>query len=371
MRPTPRRLLTGVTVAIAITVVATTMISATARRTGNAVRVMDEFSTTIDLSGEWQVGEGASNQAVEGTGAADMSRPMAVLGLFGRLVRPFGATRLQRVAEYNAGSRMSTLTRPLRAGSRTSIAGASAAAGRREVTLPLVCQFSISASELYNFTFEATILNSNNNQLAFNTDWLQHTSGYESTVGTTLTDPEEGIYTCKVKWWAYDYYLGEDTATWNVQYDVPTGETTFSVGWYSLMPTMHEFRGQPTKEDVSFKGRKVRETDPGGGVDGCWAKLQNGNILKLDKITNPPTYSWLVGDYDLYGPDRVGYGSSQVQAYRQGGAVPCETSFPQQMEINVGPNAWQPYKTNTLKAGITATTVWAERDGIKIEHPWQ
>jgi hypothetical protein len=52
-----------------------------------------------------------------------------------------------------------------------------------------------------------------------------------------------------------------------------------------------------------------------------------------------------------------------VDYYRAEGRAPCQSETDRIMKINRPGTSWASYKTNRLKMGFTATTVWSYRDG--------
>jgi hypothetical protein len=151
-------------------------------------------------------------------------------------------------------------------------------------------------------------------------------------------------------------------------YPVPTGETTSSNGWgdgpddtihrwlQTLLPSL----------GGNFAGRTVTERDPGGGgPDTCW--FPQSNYLKAEAITGG---SWSVDANNTWGPDYVGWHYDAVVYYRNQGRAPCETSFPQAMQIDRPGGPSIIYVTNVLRAGITSISVWSERAGQYAERIW-
>ncbi len=159
---------------------------------------------------------------------------------------------------------------------------------------------------------------------------------------------------------------GEATAYYVVE-PIPTGEETVPMGWY-LGETKYQFDMQLTGSG-SFTGRRVKEEDGGGGSDSCW---QVGSpSRKLDAVTGG---NWPVGNQNMWGTDYVGWGSVAVAWYRANSPIPCGCHMVQRMLINTrtprGQEEWVWYTTNHLYAGITASTVWAERGGVRREKEW-
>jgi hypothetical protein len=145
---------------------------------------------------------------------------------------------------------------------------------------------------------------------------------------------------------------------------LPTGELTYSGGWYE--GGVHLWNQQLTG-NYSWDGRTVQEQDPGGGgPDTCW--FLGSAYQPFTAITGG---DWPVGSSNTWGGDGVGWFGQTVTYYRNNGRAPCQTSFPQRMEINNGFSlAWRSYVTNTLAAGFTNTNVWSQRAGQYAERQW-
>lgn len=116
----------------------------------------------------------------------------------------------------------------------------------------------------------------------------------------------------------------------------------------------------------SYIGRVVEEFDPGsGGPDTCYS-----SSLAPAPWTAITGGEWTIGSDNKWGDDNVGWGADLTAYYRANGRAPCQTQFNQDMKINRPGNSQASYRTNLLKAGITSTTVWAERDGVNVSRTW-
>ncbi|HET6976767.1 MAG TPA: DUF4157 domain-containing protein [Pyrinomonadaceae bacterium] len=109
---------------------------------------------------------------------------------------------------------------------------------------------------------------------------------------------------------------------------MPKGETFKIVGFRKDDEiTMLDFDQQLLPTTTNFKGLKVTELDPGGGVNtccsgfGCRRSITGG--------------TWPVRDDNLYGPDTVGFTLPQVERYQHGLRVSnsesCAYAIPQVM----------------------------------------
>ena len=239
-------------------------------------------------------------------------------------------------------------------------------ASSRSVSVTLNCSFQIYDDNggLWDWTYDARILNPSGGQLRQAGNFASNKPGYSSALGVTLTDPAEGTYTCKIKWWVQTSYLGEPQATVQLSYLVPTTETTMTNGWSQNIPTYYNFRALLI--GASFTGRKVHEDAGSNEVDTCWF---NGSTYP--QYTGLRQSEWTVESNNTYGDDTVGWHWQPVDYYRQQNRAPCQWEITQQMEINRPGGNWAWYKTNRLKAGFTNTTVWAERDGEYASKSYQ
>lgn len=229
------------------------------------------------------------------------------------------------------------------------------------------CYFGIADENgnYWNFTYEARLFDPFDNQLAYSTNWA-FKPAYSSNLGRNLVDPAAGTYRCTVDWWVEDFYLGSRQATVQLSWTAPSGETTESSGWWTQNTSVHDWTQTLTGGD--FSGRRVAERDPGGGgPDYCHF---SGSIYNpFTHVTNPPDFWWDVTN-NRWGVDHVGWVTGAVEYYRNTGRAPCDTSFPQDMVINCPGCTEMKYVTNTLRAGITNTTVWSERAGQYAERIW-
>jgi hypothetical protein len=92
---------------------------------------------------------------------------------------------------------------------------------------------------------------------------------------------------------------------------MPRGETFKILGFRKDDEiTMLDFDQQLLPTNIKFKGLKVTELDPGGGVNTC---CQGFGCRR--SITGG---TWTVRDDNLYGPDTVGYILPQVESFQRG-----------------------------------------------------
>ena len=77
--------------------------------------------------------------------------------------------------------------------------------------------------------------------------------------------------------------------------ELPTGEGTMFDGWSHDTVGLWEQKLKPA--GTSFKGRQVKETDPGGGSDACYFP---GSIIgEFKKVTGG---TWSVDGLNMWGP---------------------------------------------------------------------
>jgi len=160
-------------------------------------------------------------------------------------------------------------------------------------------------------------------------------------------------------------YPVADSGCTQVQCSKPTAESTAGVDWNHLDPTLYDYEQTLSPANVNFVGRQVTEQDhTGGGPDGCYF---NGSAFDAyDKVTGG---NWTVITGNKWHTDSVGYHSGAVSYYRNHGRAPCGTTFQQDMVIDCSSGAIL-YKTNTLSASITSTTVTSTRDGVSKSKTW-
>ena len=106
--------------------------------------------------------------------------------------------------------------------------------------------------------------------------------------------------------------------------DLPTGETVQAVGWWSLGPTVQQFR-QTLQGSWPFDGCQVLEATGAPPSDSCW---YNGSPYGKFGVTGG---WWLVGRYatpplyfysNYWIDDYVGMLPGTVDWYRQQGRAP-------------------------------------------------
>jgi len=148
---------------------------------------------------------------------------------------------------------------------------------------------------------------------------------------------------------------------------MPDGEITQSGGWYNG-GTTHVWN-QTLTGGGNYEGRQVVEWNAGGGPDYCW--YPGSQIDYADHVTGG---QWTVQSGNTWGPDVVGWLPVAVGYYRNHGRSPCDTTMIQDMRIDCPGNGCNSntvsYVINTLRLGITDTTVWSERAGQYAERIW-
>jgi hypothetical protein len=159
-------------------------------------------------------------------------------------------------------------------------------------------------------------------------------------------------------------------ASVDVQWAVPSAETTAFAGWHSTGPTWANFT--QTLFGGNFDGRWVREEDGGNGDDTCHfpeSEKEEWDVLtKFIGHSNP----WQVDGNNKWGPDTFGWATDFITYYRGEDRAPCQAQFNQKMYIQRPGTSDYHYVTQVMKTGFTDTTVWSERAGVHSGFkPWQ
>lgn len=225
------------------------------------------------------------------------------------------------------------------------------------VNAQIGCHFLIwdEDGEYYDWSYDVRIFDPNNNQIHAAQNWISNKPGYSSYAIAHVTDPDEGIYTCKIQWWVEEYALPEEQEFKPLTYLVPTGETTIGNAWSGSEPTAYKWRGRLT--GGNFVGRQVLEAEGGGDVDTCWwpgsEKAKAVGLTILDP--------WEVGEGSEYGDDTVGWLWEVVDYYRTTPQLPCQSETDQIMKVNRPGASWVAYKTNRLKMGNSSGPLYFAR----------
>jgi len=146
---------------------------------------------------------------------------------------------------------------------------------------------------------------------------------------------------------------GHGTFTATKPSEVPTGENTRAVAWWSLNPTVMIYE-QTLFATNDMAGRQVYEASNGTPVDNCWFTTSSYRPAALSGG------GWYVGYYffdDRWHYDYVGYDSGAVTYYRANHRTPCTATIPQAMRIYTndrgnGPTGSLQYATDTLILNI-------------------
>jgi hypothetical protein len=163
---------------------------------------------------------------------------------------------------------------------------------------------------------------------------------------------------------------------------IPKGETTEFNSWSLKNATVGRWRQTLDLTTIDYAGVKVRETDPSSQQEVCNG-TGTGAACKPDTCYYPGSiYSpfisisggtWTVTEDNHWGLDAVGRGTASTTYYRHAGRVPCDTTFPQQMQIQfaTGDPRWYDYGTvNTLGYNVNETTVTSRRAGSSETKTW-
>ncbi len=212
-----------------------------------------------------------------------------------------------------------------------------------------------------------------------------------SSFDITATNPDQASTpTCQVAYWVrYTGVItpgGCDTGNgswnnsllysgswaWSKNCDIPPGymgsatESTYSAGWRTDEPTLHNFLGL-VNADRDFGGRSVQEGDYATASDNCHF---NGSFY--EPLTGVTGGTWGVGQmgYNTYGYDSLGATVEAVDYYRperasRGLPMPCRVTLYQAMRIRCDRSSnWVSYKNNVMYFDIDVTTLAASRDGV-------
>jgi hypothetical protein len=193
-----------------------------------------------------------------------------------------------------------------------------------------------------------------------------HGSGWQFAQATaTATPTVTGDYWCFAQAYVDGVSAGEgwdEAGYWTPP--VPTGETTYSGGWDTSLPTVHKWNSQLTGGTFSGNNRRIYEQANGGGPDTCW--WSGSAFAPQTSIPTGVLGNWPIGSQGTWGPDYVGWTPTYVVYYRNQFRAPCETALGQRMYItwpNGGSAEDREYQTGTLRMGVTYTTVWSQRNG--------
>jgi len=157
---------------------------------------------------------------------------------------------------------------------------------------------------------------------------------------------------------------------------IPLGESSTALGIWDTADgysTQAEFQGNlfNAAQGEQFRGRVVDETSPFNGSDGCHI---NGDHA-VEPLTSVTTGTWWIQNNNSYKTDYIGLAAGSAAYYqyyraKQGLALPCVITVPQQMRINTsGAGGFIPYgstnqgNTNSLQLTIGGTSVQSSRAG--------
>lgn len=188
----------------------------------------------------------------------------------------------------------------------------------------------------------------------------------------TLTNPDEGTYKCRVHYWVDFEYIGYGDYDFQVTWPVPTGEANdqyspWGTNANDLTRVFWNVMLQPT--NIAWGGRLIKEaTGLGSGPDTC--HYPGAPVPYFDHVTNEGT--WIPVAPNSSGKsyvDILGWAPAAVNNYRNANRAPCDANIIQDMSILMR-NGETRYITNTLRVGITDTTVWVRRADKEREQVW-
>lgn len=187
---------------------------------------------------------------------------------------------------------------------------------------------------------------------------------FSGSIGNNTCDAASGT-------WANAEGSGSGNFTMSKPADVASTETTTTIAWYSLLPTIFLFQGS-IASSVGLAGRQVFETGNGTPSDSCW---RQGDVV--DGLPAAPLHvtggGWFVGYYffnNWYDYDYVGYVPDLISYYRQHNRVPCQAAAPQAMRIYTSSGSVV-YYTDTLQVSLPDyKNVGVERGGVWAWRTW-
>lgn len=173
--------------------------------------------------------------------------------------------------------------------------------------------------------------------------------------------------------WANTQGPGSGTLSLVKVPDLPLGETTSAVGWWSAEPTIMQWRSTlvPPVTIRPLDGRQVLEQAGSARGDGCWFPDAASAGLREFQVTGA---WWVVGRYatppayplsNTWIDDYVGYSTFAVGYYRLNARAPCDGFAQQLMRVCTNGNGCafsQQYKSGWIGAGIETMQVYSSRD---------
>ncbi len=205
-----------------------------------------------------------------------------------------------------------------------------------------------------------------------NYTWTSTTSSAPQDFFSLQWTTPDGLYTVNSDWLA-ELLPQSETSRF---YRWSTGEHATVGDWLQTL--------EPTT--INYAGVRVQEYDPSGArevctggsgpnsqcqPDTCW--YRDSTYAPYFRVTGGPKGGWLVKQGNLWGLDGVGRGTLSVDLYQTTKALPCSTSFPQQMQIQfaTGDPTWYDYGVvNTLGYVVNQTSVVSTRAGKSKSLTW-
>lgn len=154
--------------------------------------------------------------------------------------------------------------------------------------------------------------------------------------------------------------------------DLPSGETSTAVAWWSGDPTIMLY-DQTLSSSSYMAGRQAFESPGPSQSDSC--HFVGSKYAGAELGVNVPLGGWFVGYYyfnNRWEYDYVGMFSAAVTYYRQMHRVPCEVALNQQMNICTrGCTTNSGYFSDTLYWNIPdGTNVGTARAGVQAWRTW-
>lgn len=151
---------------------------------------------------------------------------------------------------------------------------------------------------------------------------------------------------------------------------VPTGETAPQFqNWGSpgAYPTSAVFSQKLKETDFNWGGRKVTETFPVAGSDGCWFP---GSLYSA--VTASPSRTiYPSPDVPTSYFDAIGVAPEFIEYYRQKGRAPCGYELNQHLSTDCpAPEGDSEYLNHQVFFGIGLTTITSSRAGVQASKVW-
>jgi hypothetical protein len=154
--------------------------------------------------------------------------------------------------------------------------------------------------------------------------------------------------------------------------DLPTGESTTGVGWWSSYPTIHQFRQTLTGDSARpFDGHQLTESPGSDKSDGCYYSGAadegyahfgvTGGWWIVGRYATPPFYFYT----NTWVDDYVGMTPALINLY-QANRAPCDAYAQQLMKMctnGQGCTSTQQYFSNYITYSVNTNSIVVGRNG--------